>query len=363
MYMVLEQLRYTLSNLDSSNFNETGLAEITSEVEESISWLTQTAEDITARVKNAEGDISILTQTAEEIEARVESTEGDISTLTQTAEKIEARVENAEGNISTLTQTAEDITARVESAEGDISTLTQTASSLESRISDAEGNINTVEQTLEGVAFTSSLADGSTVINGGCISTGQILASYIKLGGNLEIYKTADSDDVGGYLGFTTSANDGSEAMHMASSDGSNEVVVTDNGAALRCAWSTGDGTNGVYAVPNFCYVTANGTQYDFFAGSFSTSSGDITLGTGDRYWSAAYLTTVYGSLASSSDEGKKHDMAPVGEKYQKLFQNLAPCAYRYDSEGEAGPVHLGFTAQGVRRAMERAGLEEGDFA
>ncbi len=305
LYMVLEQLRYTLSNLDSSNFNETGLLEIT--------------------------------------------------------EPIYVAIEDVAGNVVALSITAQGLAAQVENAQGDISALTQTATSLESRISDAEGNLSTVEQTLEGVAFTSSLAAGTTTINGGCISTGKILASYIKLGGDLEIYKSADSADVGGYLGYTASRNDGSEAMHMASSDGSNEVVVTDNGVALR--YATDSGENALYAISNMCYAAVGDARYRFTESSFFTPTEGVALGRSDGYWSAAYLTTVYGSLASSSDEGKKHHITPVGAAYERMFRALAPCAYRYNSEGETGPVHLGFTAQGVRRAMAQAGLGEGDFA
>ncbi len=349
LYMVLEQLRYTLSNLDSSNFNETGLLEITDPI-----YIT---------IEDVAGNVTALSITAQGLATQVENVQGDISALSQTAEDITARVESAEGDISTLTQTAEGITARVESAEGSLSTLTQTAADIESRVSDAEGNLSTVTQSLDGVVYESSLAEGATVINGGCISTGKILASYIKLGGDLEVYKRADSADVGGYLGFTTSANDGSEAMHMASSSGSNEVVVTDNGAALQATRADGEGVNGVYALPAHCYVAVGDTVYRFFEGGFLSPTEGATLGNGDNYWSAAYVTSVYGALASSSDERKKHHVAPIGMAYERMFRALVPCAYRYNSEGETGPVHLGFTAQGVRRAMEQAGLGEGDFA
>lgn len=99
------------------------------------------------------------------------------SELRVTAESISGLVEDVEGNYAEFQQTAEELTARVESAEGTATEAQQTAEGFSQRITDAEGNIVEIEASMEGVAYTSSLADGTTVINGGCITTGTIDAS------------------------------------------------------------------------------------------------------------------------------------------------------------------------------------------
>ena len=74
LFLLLEQLRYSLRNLDASNFNETGLKEITDPIyirlEGELGELVEiaiTKSGIMARMTNAEGEISELQQTADGI--------------------------------------------------------------------------------------------------------------------------------------------------------------------------------------------------------------------------------------------------------------------------------------------------------
>ena len=96
-------------------------------------------------------------------------------------DSIEAIVEDVKGNSSKIEQTAEELKARVENAEGMASEAQQTAEGFSQRITDAEGNITEIKVSLEGVVYTSSLADGTTVINGGCITTGTIDANKVNI--------------------------------------------------------------------------------------------------------------------------------------------------------------------------------------
>lgn len=188
LYMLLEQLRYTLNNLDAGNFNSEGLKEIQdaisqpilkqlSDTDGNLSELQITAKGLASRVSNNEGDISQLEQTAQGLSSRVGNAEGNISTLQQTADGISSRVSSAEGNISTLQQTADGLSTRVSDAEGNISALVQGADNLTTRVSNAEGNITTVMQTASGLSTRVSNAEGavSTIsqkVNGVTIQTG-----------------------------------------------------------------------------------------------------------------------------------------------------------------------------------------------
>lgn len=142
LFMLLEQLRYSMSNLDKENFNDAGFDEIANIITEPV--YIQLADD-----------------------------DQRITALQVTAQGLSGRISDAEGNISSLTATATSLTSRITSAEGSISTLQQTATSLTSRISDAEGNISTLSQTVNGLTLS--------VSNGSSSSTIKLLANGVQL--------------------------------------------------------------------------------------------------------------------------------------------------------------------------------------
>lgn len=188
LFLLLEQLRYTLGNLGVGNFNESELDDIAEmisspiyarieDAEGYISVLTLAAEGLTSRVEDIAGNVSVLTQTSEGLVSRVSRVEGNVSALTQTADALSSRVSSVEGNVSVLTQTADALTSRVEDAEGNISVLTQTANSLTARVGNAELAINSLGVQMTGyVTFSALETAGMTTINGANITTGTITA-------------------------------------------------------------------------------------------------------------------------------------------------------------------------------------------
>ena len=198
LYMLLEQLRYTLNNLDSGNFNSEGLKEIQdaisqpilkqlSDTDGNLAELQVTAAGLASRVSSNEGDISQLEQTAQGLSSRVGDAEGNISSLQQTANGLSSRVTSAEGNISTLQQTANGLSSRVSNAEGSISSLNQTASGLETRVANAEGAVSTVSQKVNGVTVTTGY--GQTFLAGDRIVMSSDVNNYMAIGANgLEVW-------------------------------------------------------------------------------------------------------------------------------------------------------------------------------
>ena len=198
LYMLLEQLRYTLNNLDAGNFNTEGLKEIQdaisqpilkqlSDTDGNLAELQVTAAGLASRVSSNEGDISQLEQTAQGLSSRVGDAEGNISSLQQTANGLSSRVTNAEGNISTLQQTANGLSSRVSNAEGSISSLSQTASGLETRVANAEGAVSTVSQKVNGVTVTTGY--GQTFLAGDRIVMSSNVNNYMAIGANgLEVW-------------------------------------------------------------------------------------------------------------------------------------------------------------------------------
>ena len=198
LYMLLEQLRYTLNNLDAGNFNTEGLKEIQdaisqpilkqlSDTDGNLAELQVTAVGLASRVSSNEGDISQLEQTAQGLSSRVGNAEGNISSLQQTANGLSSRVTSAEGNISTLQQTANGLSSRVSNAEGSISSLSQTASGLETRVANAEGAVSTVSQKVNGVTVTTGY--GQTFLAGDRIVMSSNVNNYMAIGANgLEVW-------------------------------------------------------------------------------------------------------------------------------------------------------------------------------
>lgn len=198
LYMLLEQLRYTLNNLDAGNFNSEGLKEIQdaisqpilkqlSDTDGNLAELQVTAAGLASRVSSNEGDISQLEQTAQGLSSRVGDAEGNISSLQQTANGLSSRVTSAEGNISTLQQTANGLSSRVSNAEGSISSLSQTASGLETRVANAEGAVSTVSQKVNGVTVTTGY--GQTFLAGDRIVMSSDINNYMAIGANgLEVW-------------------------------------------------------------------------------------------------------------------------------------------------------------------------------
>lgn len=198
LYMLLEQLRYTLNNLDAGNFNTEGLKEIQdaisqpilkqlSDTDGNLAELQATAAGLASRVSSNEGDISQLEQTAQGLSSRVGDAEGNISSLQQTANGLSSRVSSAEGNISSLQQTANGLSSRVSNAEGSISSLSQTASGLETRVANAEGAVSTVSQKVNGVTVTTT--GGQTYLAGDRIVMRANENNYMAIGSNgLEVW-------------------------------------------------------------------------------------------------------------------------------------------------------------------------------
>ena len=379
-YMLLENLRYCLRNLDSRNFNEAGLREITdpiyariSDAEGNLTELAIEATGLALRVSNAEGDITSLTITAEGLQSQVSNIDGDVSSLQQTADSLTSRISSAEGNISTLQQTASSLTSRISSAEGNISVLQQTDATFSTRISNAEGDISSLTQTVNsftlsvdngetsswiyldagrvemgavkiqftGVVVFSDL-DGSsgTIIDGGAIDTDTLYLD--SLYGNT-IYLYDRSGDIGAEIQMTGAASAESGAFDLTS-------------GALRFSAFEGD----VFIKSYDGYVTLDGWSGISCHGDFLPGANDrYNLGDGGLVWADIYAAS---GTINTSDREKKEAIVYGLYKLDGLLDKLEPCTFRF-RDGASGRSHAGFIAQDVEAALEELGLTTADFA
>ena len=203
LYMLLEQLRYSMGNLDKDNFNDAGLEEIANIItqpvyvqlkddEQNIMALQETAQGMDARISDAEGNITALSATSTSMSSRITNAEGSISAMQQTATSMQSRISDAEGNISAMQQTVNGMTLSVENGSSSSTIkLMANGTQLSSQVISVTGMV-----TLSALA-----AEGQTTINGSNITTGEITAINIK---SCNIFGCNIYATYGDYSNYTT---------------------------------------------------------------------------------------------------------------------------------------------------------------
>lgn len=170
LYMLLEQLRYSMANLGRENFNDTAFQEIAGLI----------TEPVYIQLKDVEGNLSSLTVTAEQLISRMTDAEGNISVLQQTSTSLTSQVSDLEGNVSTLQQSSKALEVRLTNAEGDLSRITVTVNGITQSVSDLETGLSqTLRIAPNGVTITNASGDTLT------IDGGQIDATNLNLSGHI----------------------------------------------------------------------------------------------------------------------------------------------------------------------------------
>ena len=320
-------------NLSELKQTVDGIKTRVQDAEGNISGLTQTAKQIQTQVADNKGNISILQQTANSLKTQISDNKGNISSLQQTAQKIQTQVSDNKGSISTLQQTANSLSVRVSNNETGLSSLRITANGLESRVSDLNGKYSSLKQTVDGFDFTGmvtfrdlnhelqdyptnrDLERGRTVIDGACISTGQIDADYIYMHGQMEVY---DGRYAGGYIGYCNGySNQGIGVMESRSGG---QCICTDGGARL----THGASRNEIWVARSGCHSSE--------------------------------------SMQTYSDRRTKEDIRYNLDAYEEFYRALKPCSFLMRNR-TTGRRHVGFIAQEMEEALGEGGLCSADFA
>lgn len=295
LYMLLEQLRYSMGNLDAKNFNESGLDELAGLI----------TEPVYLRLEDAEGGLAQLSATAEGLTSRVTNAEGSITTLTQTASSLSSRVTDAEGTISSLTQTAASLESRITTLDGEVDTrISQTLNGITLEVTNGEQSStlrllsNGVQLSSDEIQFTgdvvfaSELQNGTTVVSGDCIRTGILDTQYIKLRNLLEVVDGLDQ--TAGYVGYGYSSLDSSSSMMISDSTMSYGVLCSSSGAKI--AGLGGEvvvAASKVTVTPVHPLSPAGGWGYEFYSDRFTAVRGE-DLGSAGAPWGTVYCGDVY---------------------------------------------------------------------
>lgn len=146
LFMLVEQLRYTLRNLDLKNMNKAAMN----------GFLQNIREPIYAKIEDTNKNVNELSITAQGLSERISSAKGNITQLGATADGLAAEIRNAKGDITQLGARADGLAARIGDAEGNITQLQATAKGLQASISNLDGAITNIKADVNGIRATVS---------------------------------------------------------------------------------------------------------------------------------------------------------------------------------------------------------------
>lgn len=200
---------------------------------------------------------------------------------------------------------------------------------------------------------------GSIHINASYIDAGTLLADYIKLYGDMTVYRTRSGATSGGLLGYASSTLDGSGGIHMYSSG--SEVRATSSGAALE--GSSGGRvvcTANVSMTGDYIFFNA-GDGCEMTANRFNPlSDWGMDLGMSGQRWGTVYAG---GGVVTTSDKAAKKDIVYGLDKYDVLFDELKPCSFRMNHKKADERIRTGLIVQDIDEVLPVVGLTRDDFA
>nr|UVX52244.1 MAG: protein of unknown function (DUF1664) [Bacteriophage sp.] len=103
LFVLLEQLRYTLFNLDGSNINQNALS----------AFIKNISEPIYAKIEDTDKNVNELSITAKGLSARIGDAEGNITQLQATAKGLQASISSLDGSVTNLTADVNGLRATV----------------------------------------------------------------------------------------------------------------------------------------------------------------------------------------------------------------------------------------------------------
>lgn len=330
LFMLVEQLRYTLHNLDLSNMNKTAADE----------FVKQITDPIYGEIKNAEGNITQVALVAEGLAARIGDAEGNITQLQATAKGLQASVSNLNGSVTNLTADVNGIRATV------------------STKIDATQAQSIFDQSATGFTLGATSGENGTIFklnyNGVQVaSTGSIdlCVDAVNIYGTLTAQAIEGDtitvrNDAGRRCGYISTEYASTADYKMTLESKAMELNATSGNLYLS-------GNNGRSAL-NF--------DYGFIdcCGDFAPNADNrYNLGAPNFVWSAIYCST---NELNGSDRNIKNSIEALPEKYVRMFDLVEPKRYKLNS-GTSGRFHTGFIAQEVEAAMQKCGITSQEFA
>ena len=325
LFVLLEQLRYTLFNLDGSNINQNALSEF---------------------IKNI----------SEPIYAKIEDTDKNVNEISITAKGLDARLSDAEGNITQLYTTAS-----VSNLDGAITNIKTDVNGIRATVRtkiDATQAQSIFDQSAQGFTLAATSGENGTVFklnyNGAQIASTGSVDLYVDA---VNIYGTLTATEIEGDR-ITVRNDEGRRCGDIYTEYASTaDYKMTLESKAMELNATSGNlylsGNNGRSAL-NF--------DYDFIdcRGDFAPNADNrYNLGAPNFVWSAIYCST---NELNGSDRNIKNSIEALPEKYVRMLELVEPKRYKLNS-GTSGRFHTGFIAQEVEAAMQKCGITSQEFA
>lgn len=337
LFMLVEQLRYTLHNLDLSNMNKAA-------AEGFVKTITQ---PIYAEIKNAEGSITQLGVTANGLAARIGDAEGNITQLQATAKGLQASVSNLNGSVTNLTADVNGIRTQVRGKIGTSEAQTLIDQSLNGiTLSATSGESGTIFKLMYDGAVLAST--GSVDLYVDAVNVYGTLTATKLRGGSISVVD--DDDNECGTI-QTTYASSSDYKLDISSS--AMELFAEDGSLFIASGW---DRSNKYHASLE---VDGNSEEVQIKGDVIPNADDVYNLGSPNFVWSAIYCST---NELNGSDRNIKNSIEALPEKYVRMFDLVEPKRYKLNS-GTSGRFHTGFIAQEVEDAMRACGIESKEFA
>lgn len=330
LFVLLEQLRYTLFNLDGSNINQNALSE----------FIKNISEPIYAKIDDTDKNVNEISVTAKGLDARLSNAEGDITQLDTTAKGLQASISNLDGAITNIKADVNGIRATV------------------SNKIDATQAQSIFDQSAQGFTLGATSGENGTIFtldyNGAQIASTGSIDLYVDA---VNIYGTLTAQEIEGDT--ITVRNDAGRRCGYISTEYAStaDYKMTLESKAMELNATSGNlylsGNNGRSAL-NF--------DYDFIdcRGDFAPNADNrYNLGAPNFVWSAIYCST---NELNGSDRNIKNSIEALPEKYVRMFELVEPKRYKLNS-GTSGRYHTGFIAQEVEDAMRACGIDSKEFA
>lgn len=255
LFMLVEQLRYTLHNLDLSNLNRAAADGIAKMI----------TDPIYAEIQDAESNITQLGVTAQGLAARMSDAEGNITQLGATASGLQASISNLNGSVTNLTADVNGIRASVSGKIDGSQAQTLIDQSLGkitlSATSDSSGTVFQISK--DGVALAST---GSVDLHVKSVNIDGTLTAGAIRGNSIGII-----DDAGTTRGSLNLANTLSgDGVQLQSASGGVSVYANTGNIFLRSSYGP---QILIGADPNTGYVSLG------LSGGFLVLSGGYTFG------------------------------------------------------------------------------------
>ena len=337
LFVLLEQLRYTLFNLDGSNINQNALSD----------FIKNIREPIYAKIEDTDKNVNEISITAKGLDARLSDAEGDITQLDATAKGLQVSVSNLDGAITNIKADVNGIRATVRTkidATQAQSIFDQSAQGFTLAATSGEnGTIFKLNYNGAQIASTGSIDLYVDAVN----IYGTLTATKLR-GGSISIVD--DDDNECGTI-QTTYASSSDYKLDISSS--AMELFAEDGSLFIASGW---DRSNKYHASIE---VDGNSEEVQIKGDVIPNSDALYNLGSRNFVWDAIYCST---NELNGSDRNIKNSIEALPEKYVRMLELVEPKRYKLNS-GTSGRFHTGFIAQEVEDAMRACGIESKEFA